>query len=111
MVTRHIGFRILATKKKRSSHLLSAEAPFRRLGSVLRGTKRPSELHLCQLHCETLPSGLRRSSQRLAAVPRRASRIYSYKKQESFCFERFLLFISHLFPDVCYLGVDKLAFN
>lgn len=30
---------------------------------------------MCQLHCETLPSGLRRSSQRLADVPRRASRI------------------------------------
>ena len=33
------------------------------------------------------------------------------REQESFSFERFLLFISHLSPDVCYLGVDKLAFN
>ena len=30
---------------------------------------RPSELHLWQLHCETVPSAPRRSSQRLAAVP------------------------------------------
>ena len=36
---------------------------------------RPFELHLYQLHCETLPSGLSHSGQRLAAVPRRASRI------------------------------------
>ena len=41
---------------KRSSPLLSAKASFRRLGSVLRGTMRPSELHLWQLHCKTLPS-------------------------------------------------------
>ena len=33
------------------------------------------------------------------------------KKQESSCFERFLLLISHLSSDVRYLGVDKLAFN
>ena len=32
---------------------------------------RPSELHLWQLHCETLPAAPRRSGQRLAAVPRR----------------------------------------
>ena len=31
---------------------------------------RPSELHLWQLHCETLPAAPRRSGQRLAAVPR-----------------------------------------
>ncbi|MBQ6073307.1 MAG: hypothetical protein IJK90_05295 [Bacteroidales bacterium] len=31
---------------------------------------RPCELHSWQLHCETLPSGLRRSGQRLTAVPR-----------------------------------------
>ena len=31
---------------------------------------RPFELHFWQLHCETLPYGLRRSGQRLAAVPR-----------------------------------------
>ena len=30
---------------------------------------RPSELHLWQLHCETLPAAPRRSGQRLAAVP------------------------------------------
>jgi len=31
---------------------------------------RPFELHSWQLHCETLPSALKRSSQRLTAVPR-----------------------------------------
>jgi len=31
---------------------------------------RPFELHSWQLHCETLPSALTRSSQRLTAVPR-----------------------------------------
>ena len=31
---------------------------------------RPYELHLWQLHCETLPAAPRRSGQRLAAVPR-----------------------------------------
>ena len=31
---------------------------------------RPYELHLWQLHCETPPSALKRSSQRLTAVPR-----------------------------------------
>ena len=31
---------------------------------------RPFELHLWQLHCENLPSGLRHSGQILAAVPR-----------------------------------------
>ena len=41
---------------KRSSPLPYAKAPFRRLGSVLRGTERPCELHLWQLHCKTLPS-------------------------------------------------------
>ena len=40
---------------------------------------RPSELHLWQLHCETLPAAPRRSGQRLAAVPRRASRIIRNK--------------------------------
>lgn len=30
---------------------------------------RPYELHLWQLHCETLPSAQKRSSQRLTAVP------------------------------------------
>lgn len=42
---------------------------------------------------------------------RSAPRLYSYKKQESPCFERSLLLISHLSSDVRYLGVDKLAFN
>lgn len=63
------------TKEKRSKPVRYTKVPLTRFGSVLRGTKRPSELHLCQLHCETLPSGLRRSSQRLAVVPRRAPRI------------------------------------
>lgn len=40
---------------------------------------RPFELHLCQLHCETVPSAPKRSSHRLAAVPRRASRIKGNK--------------------------------
>lgn len=62
------------TKGKRSKPVRYTKVPLTRFGSVLRGTKRPFELHLCQLHCETLPSGLRRSSQRLAVVPRRASR-------------------------------------
>ena len=31
---------------------------------------RPSELHLWQLHCKTLPAAPRRSGQRLAVVPR-----------------------------------------
>lgn len=63
------------TKEKRSKPVRYTKGPLTRFGSVLRGTKRPSELHLCQLHCETLLSGLRRSSQRLAVVPRRAPRI------------------------------------
>lgn len=42
--------------RKRSSILHYAKAPFRRLGSVHRGTNRTLELHLWQLHCETLPA-------------------------------------------------------
>ncbi len=67
------------SKEKRSSPLLYAKAPFRRLGSVLRGTKRPSEFHLWQLRWETVPSGLRRSGHRLPDTPRRASRIKGKK--------------------------------
>ena len=58
---------------KRSKPVRSAEAALTRFGSVLRGTKRPYELHLWQLHCETVPSAPRRSSHRLAAVPRPGS--------------------------------------
>gem|GEM_PF-3888852 len=36
------------------SPLHCANAPFRRLGSVLCDTVRPSKLHLWQPHCETL---------------------------------------------------------
>ena len=61
---------MIRTITKRSKPVRSAEAPLTRFGSVLRGTKRPYELHLWQLHCETLPSALKRSSQRLTAVPR-----------------------------------------
>ena len=43
---------------KRSKPVRFAEAALTRFGSVLRGTVRPYELHLWQLHCETLPSGL-----------------------------------------------------
>ena len=43
--------------RKRSKPVRSAEAALTRFGSVLRGTVRPFELHLWQLHCETLPSG------------------------------------------------------
>ena len=52
------------------SPLHCANAPFRRLGSVLLDTVNPSKLHLWQLHCETLPSAPRRSGQRYADVPR-----------------------------------------
>ena len=43
---------------------------------------RPYELHLWQLHCETLPAAPRRSGQRLAAVPRRASRIKGIRSRD-----------------------------
>lgn len=43
---------------KRSKPVRYAKATLTRFGSVLRGTERPCELHLWQLHCETLPSGL-----------------------------------------------------
>ena len=55
---------------KRSKPVRCAKAPLTRFGSVLRGTMRPYELHLWQLHCETLPAAPRRSGQRLADVPR-----------------------------------------
>ena len=55
---------------KRSKPVRSAEAALTRFGSVLRGTMRPCELHLWQLHRETVLSAPRRSSHRLAAVPR-----------------------------------------
>ena len=58
---------------KRSKPVRCAKAPLTRFGSVLRGTMRPYELHLWQLHCETVPSAPRRSSHRLAAVPRPGS--------------------------------------
>lgn len=57
-------------KIKRSKPVRYAKAALTRFGSVLRGTVRPCELHLWQLHCETLPSGLTHSRERLAAVPR-----------------------------------------
>ena len=41
---------------KRSKPVRCAKAPLTRFGSVLRGTMRPYELHLWQLHCKTLPS-------------------------------------------------------
>ena len=41
---------------KRSKPVRYAKAPHTRFGSVLRGTMRPYELHLWQLHCKTLPS-------------------------------------------------------
>ena len=41
---------------KRSKPVRYAKASLTRFGSVLRGTKRPFELHLWQLHCKTLPS-------------------------------------------------------
>lgn len=41
---------------KRSKPVRYAKAPLTRFGSVLRGTMRPYELHLWQLHCKTLPS-------------------------------------------------------
>ena len=40
----------------RSKPVRSAEAPLTRFGYVFRGTMRPYELHLWQLHCKTLPS-------------------------------------------------------
>ena len=43
---------------KRSKPVRYAEAALTRFGSVLRGTMRPFELHLWQLHCKTLPFGL-----------------------------------------------------
>ena len=55
---------------KRSSALLYAKAPFRRLGSVLRGTVAPlrTPLMAAPLQDSSLRAG--RSGQRLAAVPR-----------------------------------------
>ena len=41
---------------KRSKPVRSAKASLTRFGFVLRGTMRPYELHLWQLHCKTLPS-------------------------------------------------------
>ena len=58
---------------KRSKPVRSAKAALTRFGSVLRGTMRPFELHLLQLHCETVPSAPKRSSHRLAVVPRPGS--------------------------------------
>lgn len=55
---------------KRSKPVRYAKATLTRFGSVLRGTERPCEFHLWQLHCETVPSAPRRSSHRLEAVPR-----------------------------------------
>ena len=69
-------------RRKRSKPVRSAKAALTRFGSVLRGTMRPCELHFWQLHCETLPSGLRRSGQRLAAVPRPASPVLMRRVSE-----------------------------
>ena len=64
------------SRKKRSQSVRYAKAALTHCGSVLRGTMRPSELHLWQLHCETVPSAPKRSSHRLAAVPRPGSAGY-----------------------------------
>ena len=66
----NVRFRFKVDITKRSKPVRSAKAALTRFGSVLRGTMRPYELHLWQLHCKTLPAAPRRSGQRLAAVPR-----------------------------------------
>ena len=55
---------------KRSKPVRCAKAPLTRFGSVLRGTMRPYELHLWQLHRKTSSLRAERSGQRLAVVPR-----------------------------------------
>ncbi len=66
----NVRLKVEADITKRSKPVRSAKAALTRFGPVLRGTMRPSELHLWQLHCKTLPSAPRRFDQRLAAVPR-----------------------------------------
>ena len=55
---------------KRSKPVRSAKAALTRFGSVLRGTKRPYELHSCQLRCETIPYAPKRFGHRLTGAPR-----------------------------------------
>ena len=59
-VTEESGQRQFAPLKLRSLALVPSSGAL----------SRPYELHLWQLHCETLPAAPRRSGQRLAAVPR-----------------------------------------
>ena len=52
----NVRLKVEADITKRSKPVRSAKAPLTRFGDVLRGTMRPYELYLWQLHCKTLPS-------------------------------------------------------
>ena len=67
------------SRQKRSKPVRSAEAALTRFGSVLRGTDAPLRTPLMAAPLQDSSLRARRSGQRLADVPRRASRIKGNK--------------------------------